>query len=118
MSKNIKLSNSQSEILSNSQKNIISKNSTHLIDDKSDDEDDIISWEDLDSDDDQFNEDMDEGDEIIVDDKDYEEKGVCNPEIIFDVIDKNNEKSVKISINLEEASKVVNIEFCITKEIF
>jgi hypothetical protein len=128
MSQNNKISNSQNNKISNNNvsnsENI--KNSTHLIEDKSDDEDDIISWDDVDTEDDQDNdnnedsEEIDDSDEIIVKDKEYGGKHISHPEITFDVVEKNNEKSVKISINLdlEETSKVMNIEFCITKEIF
>lgn len=135
MSQNNKISNSQNNKISNAQNNKISnpqniienaKNSTHLIEDKSDDEDDIISWDDVDTEDDQDNDndedsdEIDESDEVIVKDKEYGGKHISHPEITFDVVEKNNEKSVKISINLdlEETSKLMNIEFCITKEIF
>jgi hypothetical protein len=127
MFQNNKISNAQNNKISNAQ-NIIenAKNSTHLIEDKSDDEDDIISWDDVDTEDDQDNdnnedsEELDDSDETIINDKDRGEKHISHPEITFDVVEKNNEKSVKISINLdlEETSKMVNIEFCISKEIF
>jgi hypothetical protein len=124
MSQNNKISKSKNNKILNSQ-NIIenSKNSTHLIEDKSDDEDDIISWNDVDTENDQDNdnnEDSDDSEENIEDDKEHEENHISHPEITFDVVEKNNKKSVKISINLdlEETSKMVNIEFCITKEIF
>ena len=135
MSQNNKISKSQNNKISKSKNNKIlnsqniienAKNSTQLIDDKSDEDDDVISWDDGDTEDDQDNdnsedsEDSDNSDENIVDDKEHEETHISHPEITFDVVEKNNKKSVKISINLdlEETSKMVNIEFCISKEIF
>jgi hypothetical protein len=117
MSQNNKISKSPNNI-----ENV--KNTTHLIEDKSDDDDDIISWNDVDTEDDQDNdnnedsEEIDDSDEIIINDKESDSNQICHPEIT--VVEKNNKKSVKISINLdlEETSKMVNIEFCITKEMF
>jgi len=100
-----------------------SQNNNHLIEDISDDDDEIVSWTDLDSVDDtkDADQEIDEDDEIIVDEESTDdEKKISHPEIIFDVVEKNKEKSVKITINLdlEESSNLVNIEFCITKEVF
>lgn len=130
MSQNNKIFKAQNDKISKSQNDKISKsqNNNYLIEDILDDKDSIISWTDLDSIDENKDEDqeVDEDDEIIVDEESEEsddsddEKKMQQPQINFDVVEKNKKKSVKISINLnlDETSNLFNIEFSISKEVF
>lgn len=113
----------------------------HIIDDESDDENELVSWENEDTqnteDSDSEEETIDEDDEIVTFDDIKKEKltkmdlnGIKDKkkkkkekdqEINFEVVkDDNKNKSVKVSINLdlEETDNVINVEFSISKEIF
>jgi hypothetical protein len=95
--------------------------SQHLIYDEPDDEEDIITWnlsdEEKEEQKEKKDKEINEDDEIINDEID---EIISDPEIHFDIIEKNGEKSVKVNIKLnsEEFSNLMSIEFIVSKENF
>ena len=96
--------------------------SQNLIYDEPDDEEEIITWNLSDEEKDEENEEqkekgINEDDEIINDEID---EIISDPEIHFDIIENNGEKSVKVNIKLnsEEFSNLISIEFIVSKENF
>ena len=110
-----------------SKKNFDSK---HLIKDDDEDEKVEVDWS-IDSDDEpkklKENEDIeiDELDDISdlseilkehEQDKVNSEKNKVNPEINIEIVNENNKKGVKISINMEIDKRIVSIDFVINKK--
>jgi len=110
-----------------SKKNFDSK---HLIKDDDEDEKVEVDWS-IDSDDEpkklKENEDIeiDELDDISdlseilkehEKDKVNSEKNKVNPEINIEIVNENNKKGVKISINMEIDKRIVSIDFVINKK--
>jgi len=105
--------------------------SKHLIKDEEDDEKVEVDWS-IDSDDEpkkqnKENEDIeiDELDDISdlseilkehEQDKVNSEKNKVNPEINIEIVNENNKKGVKISINMEIDKRIVSIDFVINKK--
>jgi len=108
------------------------KSFKELLDNDSEvDENDIVNWTTKSDDEEVNDEESDESSDDGSDTDDFEEilnnniKNISNqkeePEINIEVIKKNNEKCVQVTINMQLENKtndIINLDFIINKEIF